>query len=270
MSDSFLGSDQRPANAVFDLDGVVFLGNQTIAGAGATLDAIAACGTKVLFATNNATKTPSYISDRIESTTGFVPEPGTVVTSATAVAATLDAEDDPVLMVGEAGLAEALTTAGRTLTNRSDLAHTVVVGLDRKITYDKLEHAATAIRRGARFIATNTDVTFPMPDGPVPGAGAIVAAIAAASGADPEIAGKPHPTMVRHISELLSPGDTWMVGDRAETDLALARAAGWTSVLTLSGITRTVDEVPAHLRPDLVVDSIADLTRWFLPEVVAQ
>jgi len=246
-----------------DLDGVIFLGPDVITGAGAALDAIAAHGTKVLFATNNGTKTTRHIAKRIESTTGFCPDPATIVTSATSVAAALRPEDDPVLIVGESGLAETLKAAGSTITANSNDASTVVVGLDRAITYEKLKGASTAIRRGARFIATNTDVTFPTPDGQVPGAGAIVAAVAAASASNPEIAGKPHPAMVRHVSELLGPGKTWMVGDRPDTDLALARAAGWTAVLTLTGITRTVVEVPPDLKPDLVIDSIADLVELF-------
>ena len=263
MRDSFLAVKGRPGNVVFDLDGVVFLGSEAISGAGAALSAIAAHGAKVLFATNNATKTTEYIAKRIESTTGYKPESGAIVTSATAVAASLGPEDDPVLMVGEPGLAETLRAAGRATTDDSSAARTVVVGLDRGITYKKLEAASTAIRRGARFIATNTDVSFPTPDGPAPGAGAIVAAVASATGTDPEVAGKPHPAMVRHVTALLGPGKTWMVGDRPETDLALARAAGWTAVLTLSGITQDVAEVPPDLRPDLVIDSVADLVELF-------
>ncbi len=264
MCDAFLTKDRQPGNVVFDLDGVVFLGTDAIEGAAGALRAIAGKGIRLLFATNNATKTTDYLSNQIESMTGFSPDVGAVVTSATAVVAALGARDDPVLMVGERGLTETLTTAGRVLTDDPRVASTVVVGLDRTITYDKLERSSTAVRRGARFIATNTDVTFPMPGGHVPGAGAIVTAVAAASGREPEVAGKPYPSMVRHISDLLGPGDTWMVGDRPETDLALARAAGWTAVLTLTGITRSENDVPCHLKPDIVINSIGDLTEWFL------
>lgn len=263
MRDSFLAIDSRPGNVVFDLDGVVFLGTGAISGARGALEAIAASGANVLFATNNATKTTAYIANRIQTLTGFAPKDGSVATSATAVAAMLHAADDPVLIVGEAGLAETLVSSRRTLTHDATVAKTVVVGLDRHITYEKLERASTAIRRGARFIATNTDATFPTPEGPVPGAGAIVAAISAAAGNEPEVAGKPYPPMIAHVSELLGPGATWMVGDRPETDLALARAAGWSAVLTLTGITHAAADVPADLTPDLVIESIADLTELF-------
>ncbi len=263
MRDSFLATDQRPGNVVFDLDGVIFLGAEAISGAGEALTAIAASGTKVIFATNNATKTTDHVADRIAADTGFVPRPQSIATAATSAAEALGSDDDPVLVVGESGLVETLLASGRSMAEEATSARSVVVGLDRQITYDKLEKAATAIRRGARFIATNTDVTFPMPEGPVPGAGAIVAAIAAASEASPEVTGKPHQPMVQHISRLLGPGDTWIVGDRPETDLALARAAGWKAVLALTGITRSIDEVSQDLRPDLVIDSIADLIEVF-------
>ncbi|MEE8497221.1 MAG: HAD-IIA family hydrolase [Acidimicrobiia bacterium] len=263
MRDSFLATDQRPGNVVFDLDGVIFLGAEAISGAGAALAAIAASGTNVIFATNNATKTTDHVANRIAADTGFAAPPQSIATAATSVAEALGADDDPILVVGESGLVETLVASGRTITADASSARSVVVGLDRDITYDKLEQAATAIRRGARFIATNTDVTFPMPWGPVPGAGAIVAAIAAASESTPEVTGKPHQPMVRHISHLLGPGDTWVVGDRPETDLALARAAGWKAVLTLTGITRSIEDVPQDLQPDLVIESIADLTEMF-------
>lgn len=263
MRDSFLATDQRPGNVVFDLDGVIFLGAGAISGAGAALTAIAAAGTNVVFATNNATKTTEHVAARIAADTGFAPRPQSIATAATSAAQALGSDDDPVLVVGESGLVETLVGSGRTIAVEATSARSVVVGLDRDITYDKLAEAATAIRSGARFVATNTDVTFPMPEGPVPGAGAIVAAIAAASESFPEVTGKPHQPMVRHISELLGPGDTWMVGDRPETDVALARAAGWKAVLALTGITRSVEDIPHDLRPDLVIDSIADLTASF-------
>jgi HAD superfamily hydrolase (TIGR01450 family) len=263
MGDVFLASQQTPGNVVFDLDGVVFLGANTIAGSGEALQTIAARGIRVVFATNNATRTTDYIAARIETGTGYAPDAGSIATSATAALAALGSDDDPILVVGEAGLVETLTAAGRGITNDAAEASTVIVGLDREVTYEKLERASTAIREGARFVATNTDVTFPTPGGPVPGAGTIVAAVAAASGKEPEVMGKPHPAMVRHVSALLADGDTWMVGDRPETDMALAKAAGWSAVLTLTGITTDGAAVPPEYSPDLVIDSIADLIGIF-------
>lgn len=248
---------------MFDLDGVIFLGSTTLPQAGDALGAIQEAGSTVVFATNNATKTVDAIAERISRGTGFTPAVGSIVTSATATAAALDATAGPVFIVGEQGLHDTLEAAGFDATDDHTQAAAVVVGLDREIGYDKLDHAARAVRRGARFIATNTDATFPTPEGPAPGAGTIVAAIATASGVAPEVTGKPHPAMVRQVRTALSPGNTWMVGDRPETDLALARVGGWYSVLTLSGVTTSVDQVPAHLRPDIAVADIGGLFEIF-------
>ncbi len=259
----FLASLPPPSNVVLDLDGVVFLGGQSIPGSGEALAAAHAAGVRILFATNNATKTTRQIADRITASTGFEVGEEDVVTSAVAAAGCLTHVDDPVFVVGEAGLGKTLGAAGRSVTADGNDARAVVVGLDREITYAKLEAASSAIRRGARYIATNTDATFPVAGGAEPGAGALVAAISVAAGREPEVAGKPHAAMVDQISELLDSGTTWMIGDRAETDIALARRGGWSAVLVLSGITQDVAAIPEAWHPDAVIDSISDLVGAF-------
>lgn len=259
MDNPFLASPEQPGNVVLDLDGVVFLGPDAIPGAGAALERLADGGWRVLFATNNATRSVATIAARITDQTGFRADPALVVTSAIAAGELVGAQDHPVLVVGEQGLLDTLTDAGARLTDDPDSARAVVVGLDRGFTYERLRDASSAIRSGARFIATNTDVTFPTADGQVPGAGSIVAAVAAAAGVEPEVAGKPHVPMIRAVSERLAPGETWMIGDRPETDLAFARAAGWRSVLTLTGVTSDPSTVPAQWRPDLVTESLETL-----------
>lgn len=260
---SFLASLPPPGNVVLDLDGVVFLGSTAIPGAGDALAVIAASGVRTLFATNNATKTTSQIAARLADGAGYETDPASIVTSAVAAAGCLSSTDDPVFAVGEGGLAATLTAAGHAVTDDPGVARSVVVGLDREISYAKLEGASTAVRRGARYIATNTDATFPVPGGSVPGAGALIAAVSTAAGRNPEVAGKPHPPMIEQIRRHLAPGSTWMIGDRPETDLALAKAAGWTAVLTLSGITADVTTVPAELTPDATIESIRDLVEVF-------
>ncbi len=252
-----------PGNVVLDLDGVIFLGSGAIPGSARVLTAMSARGARVIFATNNATKTTAQIAARLAEVVGFSVDPASIVTSAVAAAGSLTLDDQPVFIVGETGLAETIQGAGHSLTAHSNAARSVVVGLDRSISYDKLEGASTAVRRGARYIATNTDATFPVPGGSVPGAGAIVAAVSTASGRDPEVAGKPHRPMIAQIEPLLAPGTTWMIGDRPETDIALAKAAGWISVLTLSGVTSGSQVVPSELTPDVTIDSIGDLVAFF-------
>lgn len=244
---------------VLDLDGVVFLGSTSIPGVGETLHRLREAGWRILFATNNGTRSRQDIETRIANQTGFVPDPALIVTSAMAAAAFVGSDGGPVFLVGEPGLRTTFDAAGVTLTDDARNAASVVVALDRAFDYAKLEVASTAIRNGARFVATNTDLTFPTPTGQVPGAGALVAAISAASGVDPVVAGKPHAPMVQAVRAALGPGETWMIGDRPETDLAFAKAGGWKSVLTLSGVTTDPATVPPEWAPDLVVDALPAL-----------
>jgi 4-nitrophenyl phosphatase len=261
MDNPFLAPGARPGNVVFDLDGVIFLGPDVIPGAGAALGRLADAGWRILFATNNATRSVATITSRITDQAGFRADPDLVVTSAIAARDMIGSDDQPVFMVGEEGLADTLRDGGVELTADASGARSVVVALDRSFTYDRLKAASLAIRRGARFIATNTDVTFPTPQGQVPGAGSLVAAVRAASGAEPEIAGKPHRPMIDAVAQRLGPGDTWMVGDRPETDLAFGREAGWRTVLTLTGVTHDPALVPEAWQPDLVAASLATLVQ---------
>jgi len=135
----------------------------------------------------------------------------------------------------------------------------VVVGLDRALTYDRIAAAARALHNGAHFIATNTDATIPTPQGEMPGAGTIVAAIATASGKPYVACGKPHQPMLDLVNEKISADRVIMVGDRPETDIAFAKLAGWESVLSLTGVIQDPGTVPGRFTPDRVVQSIADL-----------
>lgn len=259
MDNPFLAPTAHGGNVVLDLDGVVFLGAEAIPGAGEALSTLRDRGWTVAFATNNATRSREYLVDRISRQTGFDPDPRRIVTSAISAAVMVRSDDHPVFVVGEEGLRSTLGEAGIPLTADAGSANCVVVALDRGFGYEALAAASSAIRRGARFIATNSDVTFPTPEGQVPGAGSIVAAVAAASGVEPEFAGKPYPPMVAAVSRVLGPGPTWMIGDRPETDLAFAATAGWRSVLTMTGVTDDPASIPAEWAPDLVVASLPDL-----------
>jgi len=250
---------------VLDVDGVILLGGEAIEGSGAALHSLSDDGYRLIVATNNATRTPLQAADRIGRVCGYRPNPDLVVTSSVAAAGLIGREDQPVLAVAEEGMAETLRLAGIEVTTDPFAAATVMVGLDRGFTYARLAEAASAVIRGARFIGTNSDPTFPTPRGPEPGAGSLVAAVACASSTTPEVAGKPYRPMLDAVRRLLGDGPVWMVGDRPDTDLAFARAGGWGSVLTLSGVTATADHVPEELTPDIVVGSLAEL-----PETLRQ
>ena len=245
---------------VCDLDGVVYLDGVAIPGAGEALDQLQQLGYRLLFATNNSTKTRHDVIAHIASQTGFEADVADVLTSGVATAKHI-AGVRSVFVVGEEGLTTTLRDYGFEVTSEWREAEAVVVGLDRDMTYEKLSHATMAVRAGARFVATNIDATYPTASGLAPGGGAIVAAIAEAADAEPEVCGKPFAPMRDLVRAAAGGGDVWVVGDRPETDLALAGAEGWTKVLVLTGVTSDASEVPDEFSPDIVVPSIADLPR---------
>lgn len=243
---------------VFDLDGVVYLESSPIPGAAATIARLVESGWQVLYATNNSTKTSEMIAETLRSRVGVTIDPGSVSTSATAAAVHMaELGIASAMVVGPPALEDAVALLG--IVTEMVTPDAVVVGLDRSLTYDKIAAAARALHNGARFIATNTDATIPTPQGEVPGAGTVVAAIATASGRPYIACGKPNQPMLNLVSEKIEADRVIMVGDRPETDIAFAKLAGWESVLAMTGVIRDLTSVPDHLTPDRVVQSIADV-----------
>jgi len=243
---------------VIDLDGVVYLGPEGVAGAGDALRTLETAGWHLVFATNNSTKTPRDVKIHIEERTGFRSSDAVVVTSALAAASWTARDHRSALVVGEGAVSEALAEAGIDVVD-SGQAEAVVVGLDRKITYDTIALASHLIRSGATFVATNTDASYPTPEGPVPGAGSIVAAIATASGTTPVACGKPEAPMLDLVRAAVKGTRVWVVGDRPETDIAMAIEAGWESVLVRTGITAPGESVDLQHTPGYSVGSIVDV-----------
>ncbi len=245
---------------VIDLDGVVWLADQPIPGAAGAASRLQALGHRVVFVTNNSSVTVADQEAKLAA--HGIAAAGRVVTSAQAVAG-LVAPGERVLCCGGPGLAEALWGRGATLVGDDGRGgaggevEVVVVGLHRDFDYERLTVATTAVRRGARLLASNADATFPTPAGLVPGAGAILAAVEKASGQKALVAGKPHPPMVDHLRARLGPVGT-VVGDRIDTDGALARALGWRFALVLSGVTASV-ESGGGPPPDVVAPTLAAL-----------
>ena len=193
---------------------------------------------------------------------GVKAEPWQVITSATAaVDYLLDRypHGGPVYIIGEQGIIEACAEHGYIQSETEALA--VVVGIDRKLTYDKLKTATLLIRSGVPFIGTNPDRTFPTPLGLVPGAGAILAAIEAATSTSPIIVGKPEPAMYQIALQRLKilPQNALVVGDRPETDIAGAQLLGCHTALMLSGVT-DIDQAKAwHPAPDIIIKDLESL-----------
>lgn len=238
----------------------MYRGSKPIPGVPEALERLLDSGVDVFFITNNSTRTPEATAAKITELTGVGIGGDQVFTSSQAAVTMLDESDGPVLVVGEIGLSEVVDVAGNRVTSDPMKARSVVVGLTRSLTYETIAGAMQAILNGARFIATNDDTTFPTEDGLAPGCGAIVAAIAAATDTSPEVAGKPNPAM-RDLIRSKVEGEAWIIGDRLDTDIALAHGEdGWNSVLVLTGISgregaedadHVVDDFPAAV--DLVL-----------------
>ncbi|HEX6286039.1 MAG TPA: HAD-IIA family hydrolase [Acidimicrobiia bacterium] len=219
-----------------DLDGVIYRGRSVLPGVPDALTRLRDADIDIFYITNNSTRTPAAGAEKVRALTGIDVDESQILTSSLAAVSVLEPEDGPVLVVGEAGVSDAVARAGLEETEDPGLARAVLVGLARHIDYDLLGRAMGAILSGARFIATNDDATFPTENGFMPGAGAIVAAIAASTSTEPIVAGKPHPPM-RQLIRSRGVGAAWVIGDRPDTDIAIAREEpDWRSILVLTGV----------------------------------
>ena len=233
-----------------DLDGVVWLMHQPIAGSVNAIQLLKNAGHRVLFVTNNSY---SVISDQENALAKIgIDAYNDVVTSSQAAGALLR-KGERVLLGGGPGAVEAVKNAGAVLAGRSDdqtdseidqEVDTVMVGFHPSFDYRGLTRLSHAVRNGARLIATNDDATYPTPRGLIPGGGSILASVVAASGVEPIIAGKPHQPMadlVRQVLGVTDLSDAWMVGDRPSTDGLFAQTVGCKFAQVLTGISSLKD-----------------------------
>jgi glycerol-1-phosphatase len=251
----------RFRGVVFDLDGVVYLGEEVVEAAPAALDQVRALGVAVAFVTNNSYRPPDLVAEKLQRL-GVKAAPGEVLTSSQALVRLLGGsaglDGVRVMVVGGPGLRGALEAAGARLVDGSAWreAEVVAVGFDPDLTYARLRDATLAIRAGARFVGSNPDTTLPAPDGLWAGTGANPAPLPGATGVPPEVAGKPERALLDTAAAAIGSGPYLMVGDRADTDLDGAHRLGWSTALVLSGVTRPADLpdlaiVPDHLLPDV-------------------
>jgi 4-nitrophenyl phosphatase len=244
---------------ILDMDGVLWRADSPIGDLPAAFASLERKGYAALLATNNSTRTVDQYLDTLANLGVFL-EPWQIVTSSEAVGDYLQAkypQGGPVYVVGEDGLLDAMRRRGFYIDTHQALA--VVAGMDRQVTYQKIAVANRLIRSGALYIGTNPDKTFPTPDGLIPGAGAIIIAIAAAAGVEPLILGKPKPYLYQlGLQRLgLQPEQVLVVGDRLDTDIAGAQEIGCRTALVLSGVTNQADAQAWQPPPDWIG---ADLT----------
>ena len=242
-----------------DLDGVIWLADQPIPGSAAAVARLQGTGEAVVFVTNNSNEPVGAVEAKL-GRHGIAAE-GAVITSATA-AGRLLRSGERVLVCGGPGVLETVEAQGAVPVADGD-ADTVLVGFHREFDYERMRAAASAVRRGARLLATNDDATYPTPEGPIPGGGAILASIVTATGVAPIVAGKPHEAMAALVRERLGPEGV-MVGDRPDTDGRFARVLGFDFALVHSGVT-TVTEV-VEPAPDLWAPDLAALVESLLGE----
>jgi len=252
---------------IVDLDGVVWIGEEPVPGSAAALAELQARGIAVVYLTNDPSGSRSGYAARLTQM-GVRACEAEIVTSGSALASLIHAREKPgatAFVIGSPALKSELKRAGLQLCegeNGSD-AEVVAVGGHMGFNYDELRIAANAVRRGASFYAAGRDATFPMPDGPWPATGSILAAVETAAGIQAIVVGKPE----AHIFELarsLLPGcrRVAVVGDHLEADVVGGKRAGLRTILVLTGTTSREDlEAADDVRPDLVLPSLAHLVR---------
>jgi 4-nitrophenyl phosphatase len=235
-----------------DLDGVVWLGEEPIPGSTDAVARLRAAGHAVVFCTNNSNQPVAAVEAKLARQ--GIPATGDVITSAMAAAGLVE-PGERVLVCAGPGVVEAVEGRGA-IPVRDGLAEAVLVGFHLDFDYDRLRAAAAAVRAGARLLATNDDATYPTPDGPIPGGGAILAAVATATGVTPVVAGKPYAPMADLVRARLG-SDGVMVGDRPDTDGRFAVVLGYRFALVLTGVATTAAGVQPT--PDLVAPDLATL-----------
>jgi 4-nitrophenyl phosphatase len=256
--------DVRDLRALLlDMDGVVYRGDAVLPGARDLLEFMRVRGIPHVFLTNNSSLTPRHYADKLLRM-GIRTTPDRILTSALVAVQDLRRSagpDDRVLLLGGAGVREALAVSGLTLADHYREATVVLVGLDRALTYEKLAQAALAIGRGARFLATNGDRSYPSERGLEPGAGALVAALQTTTGVAPKMYGKPEPEMFAQALELLGtpPELTGMVGDRYETDVLGAARCGLVTIAVTTGVSSEAELRAADPAPDWIFPSLVEL-----------
>ncbi len=253
---------------IFDMDGVVYRGNEQIEGAREVIDLLKKRGIPFIFLTNNSTRDPAMYREKLLSMGIDVPE-DVIVTSGVATRLYMEKHLKPgkIFVIGGEGLHREMERLGWGIINLDDArsgrwkeVKYVVVGLDPGLTYEKLKYGTLAIRNGAKFIGTNPDTTYPAEEGLYPGAGAIIAALRASTDVEPLIIGKPNEPAYEVTKEKLGPVDEiWMIGDRLDTDIVFAKRFGMKAIMVLTGVSSLKDIEKSKVKPDLVLPSIKEL-----------
>jgi HAD superfamily hydrolase (TIGR01450 family) len=251
--------------AILDVDGTIVRGEELLPGAADGLRALEAAGCSRLLFSNNPTRGGDHYGEKL-APHGIDVDPGTVLTSATVAAEYLATThpDERVYLVGDDRLEALLADATVELTADPDAAEVVLGSFDTDFSYGTLWESLRALEDGVPFYGTDPDATIPIDEGEIPGSGAILAAMEAVAGRQPDaILGKPSSVAAAAAMERLdaAPERTLVVGDRLNTDIALGERAGMETALVLTGVTDRADLEGADVEPDHVLESLAAVER---------
>jgi len=253
--------DQPIKALLLDMDGVLWRDTEPIGDLPSIFDRIHQLGWETTFVTNNATRSVSQYVDKLSSF-GVKASSGQIINSGLATAIYLEERHPgggPVFILGESGLFNTLNEYGFGQTEKDPLA--VVASLDRELTYEKLKVASDFIRAGVSFLGTNPDPSLPTPGGYVPGTGAILAALEAATKIKPTIMGKPSPAMYQiALSKMgITPGQALAVGDQMPTDIAAGIEAGCQTALVLTGVSAKSTANSFDYHPTYIAQNLSEL-----------
>ena len=248
---------------MFDLDGVVYVGDEAVDGVAGRIDRIRETGTHVAFVTNNASRTPDKVAAKLAKV-GVTASADDVVTSAQAAARVLADEHGAgarILLLGGEGLRVALVEAGLEPVDDPDGAVAVVSGYGPDVRWRDIMRVSTLVRDGLPYVASNTDMTIPTPYGLAPGHGVLVRTISEFAGVRPRVAGKPEKPLMEETVRRVGGERPLMVGDRLDTDIEGAHAIGVPSLLVLTGVSRLEDLATAtpELRPTYISPTLEGL-----------
>jgi HAD superfamily hydrolase (TIGR01450 family) len=250
-------------NVLLDLDGCVWVGDEALPGAAEAVAALREAGKKILFLTNDVRHPPEGFVRKLWKL-GVQASLDEVLSVGSAVQFWLaENYSGTAYVVGSQALVDHVADAGLRVVNNTPFAtraDVVVVAGHDDLVFEELKVASQAVIRGAELIGATRDANFPMPDGPWPGTGAVLAAIEVASGRQASfVVGKPEGVMYAAALDRLKSGRTLGVGDRLDVDIAGARRAGLDSALVLTGATSREQADAAQPRPTFVADSLGEL-----------
>lgn len=243
-----------------DLDGTMYRGQEQIEGAKEFVQALCTKNIPYLFITNNSTQTPVAFANKLRNM-GIPATKEQVLTSALATAKYIShiQKDARCMVIGEAGLYEALKQEKITVVTEEDCDF-VVIGLDQQVTYEKLAKACLAVRKGAKLISTNADVAIPTEMGFVPGNGAITSVISVSTGIKPIFIGKPEAIIMKEALAILglAKEETLMVGDNYQTDILAGIKAGIDTLMVFTGVTPYEDYPSLPQKPTYYVHHLME------------